>query len=247
MAIPISEVTEGVKGSELPAATVLVRDEKFLVVQQGVTKALPLTLLNELLTQGSYIDGTFTENDVVDGILTLNHGLNTDKVVVFITNPAGENQWVPWKKADSNTITINFGGPPDTGTSTFIILYWLAGSEFNEAKKFKTISIASWTLNYETNKSIVHGLPDWKKIKSVKCTIYNDDDDHAWDFLSISNHFNFEGIPAGGATTKGSIDWDASYVHLRLPSTAQWYHEASPQQFASVNITRGFIEIEYTD
>lgn len=168
----VSEVLT-VKGSELPEAAALVRDEKFVVISQGITKQFPVTLLNELLQQGSYISGTFNPSDVVDGILTLNHGLNTDKVVVFITNPQGENQWVPWKKVDANTITVNFGGAPDDGDSQFIILYWNAGADFNEETKFKTIPIDGWDLATTLSRSIAHGLVA-SEIVSITGVIFSD-------------------------------------------------------------------------
>lgn len=247
----MAEEIVAVRGSELPSATMLLRDEQFLVIQGGVTKILPIPLLNELLTQGSYLSGIFTDADVVDGVLTLNHGLNTTRVVVFISDPNGENEWVRWKKQDANTITINFGGPVAEGNYEYIILYWIAGSEFNESRKFKRVPIPPWNMTLDRHISIPMPIGLTKaKIMHVKVTIIDDADNYKFDILGMPSpvQFDFGFIHVNRyELVHGGFFIENNYITLVIPDTANWTNRVLPAMFYATAEDRGYIDITFTD
>lgn len=117
-----------VKGSLLPAAAVVNNGDNFFCIQGGVTKILPFAVVSSLLAQGSVYNGTFTNSNLVDGVLTINHELDVDNALAFVFDPAGEFQPnVPYTRVDNDNLSINFGGPGSSitaGTWKYMILFW---------------------------------------------------------------------------------------------------------------------------
>jgi len=78
---------------------------------------------------GGSLPGTFTNDDLVDGILTIEHNLNTESIIPSFSNPAGYSQALQWQKDPSDTknkILVDFTGDIDGGDWKYIIAYWNA-------------------------------------------------------------------------------------------------------------------------
>jgi len=245
----MADTFEVIKGSELALATQLLRDEKFIVVQDGTTKQLGIEYLSELLTQASYIEDTFSDSDVIEvsgtgWILNLNHGLNTTRVVAFIKNPAGENQWLAWSTIDANNVRINFGGPVEAGTWSYILLHWSAGSSFNEQTLFKTINIGPWNILANQTKSIDHGL-DYTKIVSITGIIFG----NYVTVIAGVNHTNVRrivipGLIASEFTAAMRIEYNATRILVTRNVTSDWNEVQG--DFEETTNDRGILHITYT-
>ena len=65
---------------------------------------------------------TFTNADLVAGVLTINHGLGTLYPALFITDPSGGYVGgVTITVVDANSVTVDFGGAIGAGTWTWFI------------------------------------------------------------------------------------------------------------------------------
>jgi hypothetical protein len=67
--------------------------------------------------------GTFVNGDLVVGVLSINHGLNTLYPALYITDPAGAYVGgVTITVVDADNITVDFGGAIGAGTWTWWIM-----------------------------------------------------------------------------------------------------------------------------
>ena len=170
-------------------------------------------------------------------------------------NPLGQNQGnLAWTRVDANNVRVEFAGDIEYGTWEYILLYWKAGSEFNEPKKFKTLPIGGWNLHANRQKVLPHGLPDFKKIQTISAYVYNDAETRKFNLLGMANPtlFAFQVILIPkGKIASGAIDVDDTNVQLWVPNTTDtytnWFDRYPIQPFANTNINRGEVIIEYTD
>jgi len=69
---------------------------------------------------------TFDNSDLVDGVttfvLTINHGLNTENVMVVVRNPSGLSELVSSTVVDANSVTVDFGGAIVAGDWTWFVI-----------------------------------------------------------------------------------------------------------------------------
>lgn len=71
----------------------------------------------------SSASNTFTNADLVAGVLTVTHNLNTENISsVTVLNPTGGGETgLSWSVIDANTIEIDFGGSIGAGTYTWVV------------------------------------------------------------------------------------------------------------------------------
>lgn len=73
--------------------------------------------------EAAMANGTFTNATLVDGVttfvLTINHGLNSNNVMIVVRDPAGISELVSDTVVDANNVTVDFGGAIGAGTWTW--------------------------------------------------------------------------------------------------------------------------------
>jgi hypothetical protein len=69
----------------------------------------------------AYYRTTFTNADLVAGVLTINHSLAATDVLVVVRDPSGVEQIMSDTFVDADTTTIDFGGAIGAGTWTVTV------------------------------------------------------------------------------------------------------------------------------
>lgn len=65
---------------------------------------------------------TFTNADLVAGVLTITHNLGTESIAVYIMDPSGVYSWIDFTVVDTNSCTVDFGGAIGAGNWTWIVI-----------------------------------------------------------------------------------------------------------------------------
>jgi len=76
-------------------------------------------LLSVYSTELDSASGTFTNADLVAGVLTISHALGSVNVAIVIRDPAGTESYQPNTVVDNDTVTVDFGGSIGAGTYTW--------------------------------------------------------------------------------------------------------------------------------
>lgn len=102
--------------------------------------------------------------------------------------------------------------------------------------KTKKISIGSWNMASDANKSVAHGLSaiEWRTIGIKSITIFKDD-------LSTNDVLVILNTPSG--TASGVINYDSTNINLTRATGGSF----DSAQYNDGTMNRGFILIEYGD
>lgn len=79
-------------------------------------------LLATYSTSVQSASGTFTDADLVAGVLTITHNLGSTNIAVVIRDPSGMESYQPNTIVDNNSLTVDFGGTIGAGTFTWFAL-----------------------------------------------------------------------------------------------------------------------------
>jgi len=227
-----------VKVSAMPGATSVNDSDLLYLVQGGISKKLPFDIVKGKLTAGDVIQGTFDNSDLSSGVLSLNHGKDTEQILLFIFNPSGYSQNVSWKKQDSNVLLVDFGGSIDVGDWAYLIAYWNAGTPSAATYLETVIPIGAWNMESDDVKVVAHGL-DLSKIIDVKVWINGD---------SSLTKSNLEGHYGQGGTAGTDFD-KLSRVIMGDPNITMIRSigcSFDTSGYSSVAVNRGHIYIKYT-
>lgn len=98
----------------------------------------------------------------------------------------------------------------------------------------KVIEIGDWDMDTNNSKVVVHGFADYKKIRSVQCTVRRDDD---------TTYGPLDRALSSGSTPGGVVSWDTNNINLIRTDAVQF---DSPD-YSAVGFNRGWLIIQYAD
>jgi hypothetical protein len=110
-------------------ATVINDADLLHIKQGGVDKPIAFSSFKTQIPNYGYLSGLFDNADLNPSyIWSLNHAKNTRIIRLTLYNPAGEFQSIPYIIVDANNISVNFGGPIETGDWEYILEFWTGAS-----------------------------------------------------------------------------------------------------------------------
>lgn len=227
-----------VKISSLTSAPIIGNSDLIPIVQNGVTKKLEFSVIRNLISTGDFLKGTFDNSDLTSGVLTINHNRGTVDIFVFIFNPDGWIQIVPYKVSDINNILVDFGGAGssiDAGDWTYYLVFYNGSSSSSTADITKAFEIGEWNMDTTATKEITFtslGI-DFSKVKHISCTIKMD--------VGVEEFFIDRDLNLSGNCGWGFVVGDIDYK-VYLSRTASGIFD-NPAFSGSGN--RGYLVITY--
>jgi len=110
-------------------ATVINDADLLHIKQSGVDKPIAFSSFKTQIPNYGYLSGLFDNSDLNPSyIWSINHAKNTRLIRLTIYNPLGEFQSIPYTIVDANNISVNFGGPIETGDWEYILEFWTGPS-----------------------------------------------------------------------------------------------------------------------